>query len=166
MSNNEKLHKVELRTNTPNNPTHKPYTGRIFRIRDVSEIPVKYKPSDGGIRDRITRDQINSVIFIFDETHVRVKTTTLDQKFVWIPKYILLKEIQSQQNSCWDLYDTLSSNLEEIIKHCSGSLTNQEEFNNLKTAVNNIRMVVDANHPCYQEYDAQPNRKSYSKTPK
>lgn len=80
----------------PNNL--KCYVGRIFSLRDINKIAVTTEKTAGidKIKNVNTKETFGLAVFVYDETHSKVKVTSLNKKFYWINKASLHKELSGK----------------------------------------------------------------------
>lgn len=123
-------------------PYLKSHVGRTFTLRKVVLIPtyIDAKGGSAGLANSI--EDLGEAVLVLDETNTRVCIVKATGGTTWIPKYYLLKEVQSELHQ---KYDSLNEIINEL---CLVSVVlrgdNHYTATNLENSINKLRAVADA----------------------
>ena len=116
---------------------YKSYLGRIFILRKHKLIPASTEKKFGKRILYEAAEIFGEVVYILDETNSKVQVTTPSGKMLWIPKYYLYKEVESQ-----NLNDSLSKN---IINELSSDLLASNMSDENKISITQIlKSIADS----------------------
>lgn len=125
-------------------PKYKSYVGRTFILRKHAQVPAS---DDKLAKNRKLFDRYETfgdACLVLDESNTRVKIPTLDNRFLWISKFYLHKELIGQRfkdhDYVVDLTDKLLS-LSDFFKDLYDN--NQDAQDAFLEAVQVLRQYAD-----------------------
>lgn len=123
-------------------PNLKSHVGRTFSLRKVLYIPTYNDAKGGGAGLVNTSEELGQAVMVLDESNTRVCVVKASGGTIWIPKYYLLKEIQSGLYEKVDHLNTCINSLSEISKILRAS-SNNELCSELEKVIIDIRVYAD-----------------------
>lgn len=129
-------------------PLFKPYVGRIFRLRRVSEIQgfVGGLPYIKGVRQLDRERDFGECVTVLDESFTRVCVAMVDGTLIWISKGVLKNEKRLKTEFRDDIVEgiiaelmTLSAEIEDCNSQNPSSF--KEHSKRLRGLANKLRKV-------------------------
>lgn len=123
---------------------YKSYVGRTFLLRLHKEIPASDDKKAKGRQNYDRYDTFGDACLVLDETNTRVKIPTLDERFLWISKFYLHKELVGKKFRDHDFVVDLSEKLLNLSNYFDDLYdTNEEAQGAFRDAAQILRQYAD-----------------------